>query len=76
MKFSVYTFFVRAKRFFRDNPAAVFVLGFQALLMACAVLLVFGMSLLAEGVAVVAYFALVMGAVLQLVSFLRSRHGE
>jgi hypothetical protein len=76
MKFSVSTFFVRAKRFFRENPAAVFVLGFQALLMTCAVLLVFGVSFLAEGIAVAAYFALVIGVILQLASFLRSRHGE
>jgi heme/copper-type cytochrome/quinol oxidase subunit 4 len=76
MKFSLSTFFVRAKRFFRENPGAVFVLGFQILLATCAVLLVSGLSFLAEGVAVVAYFLLVVGVVLQLVCFLRSRHGE
>lgn len=76
MKFSLSTFFVRAKRFFRENPGAGFVVGFQILLVTCAVLLVSGLSFLAEGVAVAAYFLLVIGVVLQLVCFLRGRYGE
>lgn len=40
-------------------------------------MLVFGFSNLAEGVAVVAYFALVVGVTVQLIWFLRhSSHGE
>jgi hypothetical protein len=73
MKIPFLTFFVRAKRFLRENPGAVFVLGFQVLLVTCAVLLVSGLSFLAEGLAVAAYFLLVISVVLQLASFLRDR---
>jgi heme/copper-type cytochrome/quinol oxidase subunit 4 len=75
MKIPFLMFFVRAKRFLRENPGVVFVLGFQVLLVTCAVLLVSGLSFLAEGLAVAAYFLLVIGVVLQLVSFLRGRDG-
>lgn len=75
MKGSFSEFFVKVKRFLRMNPGAVFVLGFQAVLGVCAVLLVFGSSFLAEGFAVVAYFLLVVGVVLQLVCFLRGLGG-
>jgi len=74
-KVRVSSFLVRVKRFFRENPGAVFIVGFQALLVACAVMLVFGMGGLAEGVAVVAYFMLVAGVVTQLVCFLRESRG-
>lgn len=71
------SFLVRVKRFLRENPSAVFVLGFQVLLVACAVMLVFGMTSVAEGVAVGAYFSLVAGVVLQLVWFVRrGPHGD
>jgi hypothetical protein len=64
-----------AKRFFRENPAALFIVGFQVLLVACAALLVLGLASSAEGVAVGAYFLLVAGVVLQLVWFVRrDRH--
>lgn len=61
-------------RFLKENPSAWFILAFQVLLAACAVMLVFGLGAMAEGVAVVAYFALVIGVILQLVRFLR--HGS
>lgn len=77
MQVSLAKFLIWAKRFFSDNPGAFFVFGFQVLLVACAVMLVFEMAALAEGVAVVAYFLLVAGVVLQLVCFVRgSRGGE
>jgi hypothetical protein len=73
----VSSFWVRAKHFLRGNPGAVFVLGFQILLVACAVMSVLGMASLAEGVAVAAYFLLVAGVVLQLVwSVRRGSHGD
>jgi hypothetical protein len=70
------SFSVWAKRFFRANLGAVFILGFQVLLVACAAMLAFGFSFLAENVAVVAYFLLVVGVVLQLVCFVRGSGGE
>lgn len=64
------------KRFFRENPGAVFIVGFQVSLVACAIMLVLGMGVLAEGVAVVAYFLIVTGVVVQLVLFLKKRDGD
>jgi hypothetical protein len=61
-------------RFLKENPSARFILAFQVLLVACVVMLVFGLGLLAECVAVVAYFALTVGVVWQLIWFLR--HGS
>jgi hypothetical protein len=69
------SFSVWVKRFFRANPRAVFILGFQVLLVACAAMLVFGFLFLAEFVAVVAYFLLVVGVVFQLVFFMRDSDG-
>jgi hypothetical protein len=69
------SFSVWLKRFFRANPGAVFILGFQVLLVACAAMMVFGFSFLAEDVAVVAYFLLVVSVVFQLVCFVRDSDG-
>ena len=66
----------RFRRFVMDNPGSGFVLGFQVLLFACAVFLVVGLGLLAEVLAVLAYFLLVVGVVLQLWSFVRGSHGR
>jgi len=63
----------RVKRYLIENPGASFIVGFQILLLVCAGLLTLGNSVWAEGVAVVAYFSLVIGVVLQLISFLRHR---
>jgi len=65
----------RIKRYFRDNPGASFVIGFQILLLVCAGLLILGNSVWAEGVAVAAYFSLVIGVGLQLFSLIH-RHGR
>ncbi|MFQ5821149.1 MAG: hypothetical protein ACE5I5_14245 [Candidatus Heimdallarchaeota archaeon] len=74
--FSIKQYLPRIKRYLRDNPGASFIIGFQILLLVCAGLLILGNSVWAEGVAVVAYFSLVIGVVLQLISFLRHREGE
>jgi hypothetical protein len=71
----VFSFVSWAKRFFRENPGAVFIVGFQMFLVVCAVLLVVGLAWLAEGLAVVAYFLLVTGVVVQLALFVRVSHG-
>lgn len=75
MKVSFLTFLARFKRFLRDTPGAVFVLGFQVLLVVCAVLLVFGVASFAEGFAVAGYFLLVVGVVLQSVCSVRGYDG-
>ena len=62
--------------YFRENWGAPFIIGFQVLLLACAGLLVQGSSGLANDVAVYAYYLLVIGVILQLVSFLKNRKSE
>jgi len=61
----------RIKRYFRENLGAPFVIGFQVLLLVAAGFLVLGNSALANEVAVYAYYSLVAGVVLQLISFVR-----
>lgn len=62
------------KEYFRENLGAPFIIGFQIFLLVCAGLLIGGASVWADGLAVLAYFSLVIGVVLQLISFLR--HGQ
>ena len=62
--------------YLRENWGAPFVVGFQVLLLSCAGLLIQGNSGLADEVAVYAYYLLVVGVVLQLVSYLRYGRGE
>ena len=66
---------VRVLRFFRENPGALPVVGFQFLLLVCAFLLAFDVGDVAEGLAVVAYFLLVAGVVFQLVDYVRDSRG-
>jgi fumarate reductase subunit C len=74
--FSIKQYLPKIKNYFRRNPETLFIVGFQVLLLVCACLLISGNSFWAEGIAVVAYFSLVIGVVLQLISFLRHREGE
>ena len=65
----------RIVRYLRQNFGAPFVIVFQLLLLVCAALLIRGYSTLADEVAIYAYYSLVIGVVLQLVSFLRHEEG-
>jgi hypothetical protein len=67
---------LRVKGYVKENWGAPFVLGFMALLMVAAVSLLMGLVVLADEVAVCAYYALVAGVVLQLVCFLKYRKRE
>jgi heme/copper-type cytochrome/quinol oxidase subunit 4 len=64
--------------YIKENWGAPFVVGFMALLVFAAVSLVMGLAVLADEVAVYAYYALVVGVVLQFVCFLKygRRNGE
>lgn len=62
----------RVKKYFRENPGALFIVSFQVLLLVAAGFLVVGNSALANEAAVLAYYWLVIGVVLQLISFLRA----
>ncbi len=57
------------KAFVKGNPGALPILGFQGLLVACAFLLVFGMNETANSLAVLAYFLLVVGVIIQLLDY-------
>jgi heme/copper-type cytochrome/quinol oxidase subunit 4 len=68
----------RVKGYVKENWGAPFVVGFMALLMVAAVSLMMDYIVLANEVAVYAYYALVIGVVLQLACFMkyRKREGE
>ena len=59
----------RVKAYTRENWGAPFIVGFMLLLMVAAVSLSMGLAVLTNEVAVYAYYALVVGVVLQLVCF-------
>jgi len=64
----------KIKKYFKDNPGAPLVIGFQLLLVLCAVLLIQGSSAIANKVAIYAYFLLVVGVVLQFIAYVRHRN--
>ena len=64
-------FLFRAKGYVRENRGAPFIVGFMLLLMIAAGSLSVGLDVLANAVAVCAYYALVAGVVLQLVCFVK-----
>jgi heme/copper-type cytochrome/quinol oxidase subunit 4 len=66
----------RARGYVKENWGAPFVVGFMALLMTAAVFLLMNFAVLANEISVYAYYALVVGVVLQLVCFLKYRGGE
>jgi heme/copper-type cytochrome/quinol oxidase subunit 4 len=68
----------RVKGYVKENWGSPFIVSFIALLMVVAVSLLMGFVVLADEVAVCAYYALVVGVVLQLVCFLKygKRNGE
>jgi len=62
---------VSTAEYLRENLGAPFIIGFMALLMICAGLLIQGNSSLANDLAVYAYYLLVIGVFLQLASSLK-----
>jgi hypothetical protein len=68
----------RVKVYIKENWGAPFIVGFMALLMVAAVSMLMDLVVLADEVAVYAYYALVVGVGLQLVCFLKysKRNGE
>lgn len=63
----------RAARFLLKNPGILFIVSFQAVLLVCAVLLVSSQALMAEALGILAYFLLLIGAIIRLY---RSRKGS
>jgi len=66
--------FTKIKRYVRENWGVPFIIGFMALLMVASASLSTGLDFLANEVAIYAYYALVVGVVLQVVCFLK--YGE
>lgn len=59
------------KEYVRENWGAPFILGFILLLLVAAVSLLMDFVALADSVAVIAYYALIVGVALQLVCFMK-----
>jgi hypothetical protein len=64
------------KRYLVRNPGAFFILVFQALILACASFLIQESSSLANDAAIVAYCFLIVGVVLQAISFIRNKESD
>lgn len=64
----------KTKKYFKDNPGAPFIIGFQLLLVICVGLLIQGSLAMANEVATYAYFLLVVGVVLQFIAYVRHRN--
>ena len=75
LRLSTERFLVLAKTYLRENWGAPFVLAFIGLLVTAALCLASGLELAANQAAISAYYALVVGVVLQLVCFWKSGGG-
>ena len=64
---------VKIKGNVKENWGSPFIVGFILLLVSAAVSLSEGLSYLADGIAVYAYYALTVGVLLQLVCFVKYR---
>jgi hypothetical protein len=70
---SVNSFNGKAKVYVKENWGSPFIMGFMLLLIVAAAALSAGLSSFADNIAVYAYYGLIVGVILQLVSFLRYR---
>ena len=61
----------RIRVYVSENPGAPFIMGFKFLLILCAVFLVKGAEAVANELAVYAYYALVIGVLLQIISYVK-----
>ena len=66
----------RLAEYLRSNWGAPFIVAFMILLMIATGCLVYGLGSIANDLAVYAYYALVVGVLLQLVSYLRYREKD
>jgi hypothetical protein len=64
---------VKLKGYVKENWGSPFIVGFMLLLVSAAVSLSEGLSSLADGIAVYAFYALIVGVILQLVCFVKYR---
>jgi hypothetical protein len=66
----------KIKKYLRENPGAPFIAGSITLLLISAVLLSIGLSTQADITAEYTYYLLVIGVVLQFVSYLREKRAK
>ena len=66
----------RIKKYLKENPGAPFIMGFMTLLVSCAVLLSTGYTPQANKTAECAYYLLVIGVILQFVSFVKEERAK
>lgn len=64
----------RVREYFKEKPSAAFIIGFMALLMICAFLLIFKVEKAAEQIANIAYFSLVIGVGIE--AYQMIKHGN
>jgi hypothetical protein len=69
-------FILRIKTYFWENPSALFIVCFQISLILCAGLLILDKAALAEGIAVLGFFSLVVGVILNLYSYVVTKKRE
>ena len=62
--------------YLKENWGAPFIIAFMVMLITCAYLLAYGNEAAANGLAVYAYYSLVIGVVLQLTVFIREKRGR
>jgi len=67
---------VKFKTYIKQNWGAPFVIGFMLLLVVAALFLAIGLTLPAEVIGALAYFSLVVGAILQFARFLKYDKGQ
>jgi len=61
----------RIKKYLKENPGTPFIMGFMTLLLFCAIILSTGQTTQANKIAEYAYYLLVIGVLLQFVSFVK-----
>ena len=66
----------RIKEYLKENPGAPFIMGFMALLLSCAILLSTGHTPQANKTAEYAYYLLVIGVILQFISFIKEERNK
>jgi len=74
----IYRFLIKywpkAKAYIREKPSAPFITGFMALLMICALFLIFKSEKAAEELANIAYFSMVIGVGIELYQMIRHKN--
>jgi undecaprenyl pyrophosphate phosphatase UppP len=66
----------KTKEYVKTNWGSPFIIGFIVLLVTTVVSLSIGLQYMADTIAIYAYYALILGVVLQLASFIKNRNKD